>query len=243
MIFDVITIFPDFFSAFSSHGVVKRGIEAGLVHVNPVDLRGFTHDRHRTTDDRPFGGGEGMVMKPEPIFEALDHLEAAPPRPTVALLTPRGRVFDQAMARRLSLLPRLILVCGRYEGIDERVALERTDMEISIGDYVLSGGEVAALVIMDSVIRLLPGVLGCAESANRDSFSDGLLEFPQYTRPRTYRGLPVPEVLTGGDHGEIARWRRKRSLEITLQRRPDLLGKARLSQGDLDSLETPGRRP
>ncbi len=241
MRFDVITIFPNFFSGFLSEGIVKRAIEAGICEVRPIDLREFTTDRHRTTDDRPFGGGAGMVMKPEPLFRALDALEQEGPALTI-VLSPRGRVFDQRLAHKLSREERIILVCGRYEGIDQRVC-ERAHMELSIGDYVLSGGEPAAMVVMDAVIRLLPGALGCDHSVEEESFSQGLLEHPHYTRPRVYRGMEVPEVLLSGDHAAIARWRRRKSLEITLRRRPELLKKVPLSEEELEYLASLGYGP
>ena len=217
-----------------AEGIVRRALEAGICTINPVDLREFTHDRHRTTDDRPFGGGAGMVMKPEPLFRALDALEAQGPG-EVVILTPRGRLFHQELAQELARKERIILVCGRYEGIDERV-FTRAHLELSIGDYVLSGGEPAAVVVMDAVIRLLPGALGCARSAQEESFSQGLLEHPHYTRPRVFRGMEVPEVLLSGDHQAIARWRRLRSLEITMERRPDLLERASLSREEREHL-------
>ncbi len=239
MRFDVITIFPHFFDSFLGEGIVRRAREAGIVEVNPVDLRAFTEDRHRTTDDRPYGGGAGMVMKPEPLFKALDSLSRHGGDGPVIILSPRGQVFNQRVASRLASEERVILVCGRYEGIDQRVC-DRADMELSIGDYVLSGGEPAAIVVMDAVIRLLPGALGCGESAETESFSTGLLEYPHYTRPREFRGQGVPEVLLSGDHKEIERWRRRQSLRLTLERRPDLLDDAALSPEDMAYLKSLG---
>ena len=242
MLFDIITIFPGFFASPLREGILKRAIDAGLVGVRPLDLRDFTTDRHRTTDDRPYGGGEGMVMTPGPICRALEALKNEPPEPVVILLSPRGRVLNQQLAEELSSLPRLILICGRYEGVDQRIVDGFVDMELSIGDYVLSGGEAAALVVVEVVSRLVPGVLGCRASAKRDSFSNGLLEYPQYTRPREFKGMHVPGVLLSGDHGRIARWRREQSLKITLERRPDLLEKASLDPDDLAFLKDMGWR-
>jgi tRNA (guanine37-N1)-methyltransferase len=223
---DVITIFPDFFTSPLACSLLGRAGERGLVEVRVHDLRDWTHDRHRTVDDEPFGGGAGMVMIPGPWFEALDDLQPGDqpgdaPAHTV-LLAPDGARFDQAAAARLAALPRVILCCGRYEGIDERVRT-RTDEVLSVGDYVLAGGETAALVVLDAVARLVPGVMGNAASAADESFSAGLLEYPQYTRPAVYRGLEVPEILRSGHHGEIARWRHQQSVERTRRVRPDLL--------------------
>ncbi len=243
MLFDIITIFPDFFTSPLKEGVVRKAIDAGILKVRPVDLREFTTDRHRTTDDRPYGGGEGMVMTPEPIYKAITALKGEPPEPKVILLSPRGRVLTQALAKELAALPRLILICGRYEGVDERIVEGFVDMELSLGDYVLSGGEVAALVVIEVVSRLIPGVLGCGASAQRDSFSDGLLEHPQYTRPREFMGMEVPEILLSGDHQKIAKWRRRQSLKITLERRPDLLETASLDKEDLEYLKSLGWKP
>jgi tRNA (guanine37-N1)-methyltransferase len=239
---DIITIFPEFFSSPFSQGIIKRAADAGIVQLSAVDLRLFTHDKHRTTDDRPFGGGEGMVMIPGPLFEAVESIKEEGqrgdmPPAHVIYLSPKGRTFSQEMARQLASKGHLILICGRYEGVDQRVIDELVDEEISIGDYVLSGGEPAALVVVDAVVRLLPGALGCETSAEHDSFSDGLLEHPHYTRPRQFRGLCVPDVLLSGDHARIERWRRRQSLKITLERRPDLLKQARLSPEDLEILK------
>ncbi len=237
MIFDILTIFPDFFRSPLREGVLHRGIEAGLISVNPVNLRDFTSDRHRTTDDRPFGGGEGMVMKPEPILRALESLQISPSDAKVILMSPRGRVFDQSIAQELAEQGRLVIICGRYEGIDQRISDHCVDMELSIGDYILSGGEVAALVVMEAVCRLVPGVLGCGDSARNDSFSNGILEHPHYTRPRSFRGWEVPQVLLSGDHAAIAKWRRREALRVTMCRRPDLLERARLDPEDLKLLD------
>ncbi len=240
---EVLTIFPGFFNSPLENGVIRRAIDAGILEFGTVDLRDFTHDRHRTTDDRPFGGGEGMVMTPGPIFEAIDALRAEGPTPHVVMMTPRGRVLDHEFAKELSCRERLVFLCGRYEGIDERVAQACVDSELSIGDYVLSGGETAALVAIEVITRFVPGVLGCGTSAEHDSFATGLLEHPQYTRPREYRGMRVPEVLLNGNHAEIERWRRKKSLEITARRRPDLLHKAELSGEEIRFLKEKGLWP
>ncbi len=234
---DIISIFPDYFSSPLKHGVVGKAIDAGLIRIRPVNLRDFTHDRHNTTDDRPYGGGAGMVMTPEPLAKAISALRNEDSHSVVILLSPRGETLSHEMARELSMLQHLILVCGRYEGVDERVIEKMVDEELSIGDYVLSGGEPAALVVVDAVSRLVPGVLGCDDSAGSDSFANGLLEHPHYTRPRTFMGMPVPEVLLSGNHREIARWRRQQCLRLTLERRPDLLEKADLNQDDLEFLQ------
>ena len=240
MLFDIVTIFPHFFDSSLKDGVVRRAIEADILKVRTVNLREFTTDRHRTTDDRPFGGGEGMVMKPEPIYKALDVLKKEPPEAKVILLSPRGKLLDQALAGELAQLQRLILICGRYEGVDERIREHCVDIELSVGDYVLSGGEIAALVVIDAVSRLIPGVLGCESSAENDSFSDGLLEFPQYTRPRVFNDWEVPEVLLSGDHAKIAKWRREQSLGLTYEQRPELLNSARLDEKDIKYLMSLG---
>jgi len=227
---DIITIFPEFFRDVIDYGVVKRARTAGLVEINSHDLRQWTNDKHRTVDDRPFGGGDGMVLKPEPIFAAVEALTGAskreeyPENTRVVLLSPQGKVFSQESAQALADKPtRLILVCGRYEGVDERVAGALVTDEISIGDYVLSGGEPAALVMIDAVVRLLPGALGSDTSAVFESFSEGLLDYPHYTRPPEFRGMKVPDVLLGGNHSDIERWRREAALSKTRRNRPDLL--------------------
>jgi tRNA (guanine37-N1)-methyltransferase len=241
MRFDIVTIFPGFFAGFFEHGVVKRGIQGGLIDVAVHDLRGFTHDRHRTVDDRPFGGGEGMVLKPEPLAEAVEHMGVAPKAErvgeTVILLSAQGKKFTQAMARELACMRRVVLLCGRYEGVDERVNELIADQELSIGDYVLSGGELAAAVVLDSTMRLVPGVLGNDASSEYESFgppdgAGGLLDHPSYTRPAEFRGLAVPEVLSSGNHEQIRRWRRQQALKKTLRNRPDLLDFATLSAED-----------
>ncbi len=231
---DIVTIFPDFFDSPLATGLLGKAVERGLLDVRRHDLRDWTHDRHRTVDDTPFGGGAGMVMRPEPWFEALDELLTEPPGPGegpahVILLAPDGHRFDQRAASRLALQPRLVLCCGRYEGVDERVR-GRVDEVLSIGDFVLAGGEAAALVVLDALTRLLPGVMGNASSATDESFAGGLLEYPQYTRPAVYRDLEVPEVLRSGNHAAIARWRRDRAIERTIQVRPDLLASADLTE-------------
>lgn len=225
MVFEILTIFPDFFQGPLQHGVVARAAESGLLQIRLHDLRTWTYDRHKTVDDRPFGGGEGMLLKPQPLFEAV---EAIWPGRTAAdrviLTSAQGPKFDQAAARRLRGYARILLICGRYEGVDERVAEHLADEELSIGDYVLSGGELAAAVVVDSVARLLPGVLGNQDSAVHESFSEsGLLDCPQYTRPADFRGLKIPEVLAGGNHEAIRKWRQQAAREKTLKNRPDLL--------------------
>jgi len=227
---DIITIFPEFFRATFEYGIVRRARAAGLVETNAHDLRGWTEDKHHIVDDRPFGGGEGMVLKPEPIFAAVKDLTGCadraeyPPQTRVVLLSPQGRVFTQGVAHDLSKnASQIVLICGRYEGIDERVVDALATDEISIGDYVLSGGEPAALVVIDAVVRLLPGALGNESSATNESFSEGLLDHPQYTRPTEFSGLSVPDVLLTGNHAEIARWRREAARRKTERNRPDLL--------------------
>lgn len=225
MRFHLLTIFPDFFAGPFQHGVVAKAAEAGLIQIEIHDLRNWTHDRHRTVDDRPFGGGEGMLLKPAPIFEAVESIwpERAPDQRLV-LLSAQGQRFDQEAARRLSQYKELFLICGRYEGVDERVAEHLADEELSIGDFVLSGGELAGALVVDCVSRLLPGVLGNEDSALQESFSHkDLLDCPQYTRPADFRGWKVPEVLLSGNHEEIRRWRRQVAQEKTARNRPDLL--------------------
>ena len=229
MIFHVLTIFPEFFEGPFAHGVVKRASDAGLVEIRIHNLRDWTKDRHKTVDDRPFGGGEGMVLKPEPVFEAVESIwPERRPRQLVVLLSAQGRLFDQDAANRLSRESGLLLICGRYEGVDERVAAHLADEEISIGNYVLSGGELAAAVVIDAVARLLPGVLGNDSSAAFESFQDtghgeGLLDCPHWTRPADFRGWKAPEVLLSGNHQEIRKFRKDSALEKTARLRPDLL--------------------
>jgi tRNA (guanine37-N1)-methyltransferase len=227
--FDVVTIFPRMVDGALEEGVVGRARERGLLDIAVHDLRGFTTDRHHVVDDVPFGGGPGMVMKPEPLFAAMDAVIARRGRPgAIVLLTPAGRPFSQAEARRFAATGHVALICGRYEGIDERVRERWATDEVSIGDYVLSGGELPALVILDAVARLVPGVVGDEQSVEGDSFERGLLDHPHYTRPAEFAGMRVPEVLTSGHHGEIRRWRRQQALRRTFERRPDLLETAPL---------------
>jgi tRNA (guanine37-N1)-methyltransferase len=231
---DIVTIFPRMVEAPVSDGIVRRAVEAGLARIAVHDLRGFTDDRHRTVDDAPFGGGPGMVMKAEPFFRAVEAVlpPGAGPQTAVVLLSPRGRPFDQQTAARYAGLERLVLLCGRYEGIDERVREELATEEVSLGDFVLTGGEVAALAVVEATVRLLPGALGDEASAGADSFADGLLDHPHYTRPALVRGRGVPEVLLSGDHGRIRLWRRKEALRATRARRPELLRAAPLTVED-----------
>jgi len=232
MRFDVLTLFPELFSSFLKETILGRAVKAGLVDIRLVNIRSFARGRHLVADDTPFGGGQGMVMKPGPISRALESIDRTKDRSLVLLLTPQGRTFDQPLAWDLSRMEQLILICGRYEGVDERIRTTCVDMELSIGDYVLSGGEMAAMVVMDAVSRLVPGVLGGEKSAQEDSFEDGLLEYPQYTRPRVFKNQEVPEILLSGDHEKIRVWRRTESLKRTLERRPDLLEKAKLTEED-----------
>jgi tRNA (guanine37-N1)-methyltransferase len=263
MRFDIITIFPGFFAGMFDHGIVKRALQGQVLDIAIHDLRSFTHDRHRTVDDRPFGGGEGMVLKPEPLAEAIETLglrdrpERAAHGETVILLSAQGRKFSQVTARRLAQSTRVVLICGRYEGVDERVTELLADEEVSIGDYVLSGGELAAAVVLDATMRLLPGALGNEASSQYESFglaeeglsrsgvepasnhgSGGLLDYPHYTRPAEFRGVAVPEVLSSGNHEQIRRWRRQQALRKTLRNRPDLLEQAALSQEERAFLRT-----
>ncbi len=279
MKFEIVTIFPDFFHGPLDYGIVRKAREAGIIEIGIHDLRAFTEDRHRTVDDRPFGGGEGMVLKPGPIFDCLESMKMSPreervsgtAKETVIVLSPQGQMFDQALAQEFCALERVVLLCGRYEGVDERVSEFLADREVSVGDFVLSGGELGAAIIVDTVTRLLPGALGNEASARQESFtagrsdaqretntaaglpdstcgSGGLLDYPHYTRPADFRGMPVPEVLMNGNHDEIRRWRRHRALEKTLKNRPDLLETAALSKEDqvliaeIQGLEVPGRR-
>jgi tRNA (guanine37-N1)-methyltransferase len=252
---DIVTIFPDFFRGPLDHGIIRRAQEAGLAAIEVHDLRAFAHDRHKTVDDRPFGGGEGMVLKPEPIFECIEALNVASREErdeaseSVILLSAQGKRFDQSVANELAALERIVLICGRYEGVDERVGQHLADRELSIGDYVLSGGELGAAVIVDCITRLIPGAVGNQASTQQESFttfaqlqtgdgpsstctSGGLLDYPHYTRPADFRGMGVPEVLASGNHEEIRRWRRRTALEKTLRNRPDLLDQTALSDED-----------
>jgi tRNA (guanine37-N1)-methyltransferase len=229
MKFDIVTIFPRMFEAPLAEGIVGRAIARGLVDLRVHDLRDFTADRHRTVDDVPFGGGPGMVLKPGPLVEALDAIRRARGEPSAVILTsPQGRPFSQAEAVRLSRLAHVVVICGRYEGVDERVRARLGTEELSIGDYVLTGGELPAMVVLDAVTRLLPGAVGDEQSVESDSFSRGLLDFPHYTRPAEFEGMKVPDVLVSGHHGEIRRWRKREALRRTLERRPDLLAGAEL---------------
>jgi tRNA (guanine37-N1)-methyltransferase len=232
MRFDVLTIFPEMFSGYLGQGMLARAVKKGLVEIRLVNIRDFARGRHKTTDDRPYGGGEGMVMKAGPIFRALNSLPRIGSRGGAVLLSPQGETLHQAKAWELSTWDQVILVCGRYEGVDERIRRLGIDLELSIGDYVLTGGELAAMVVMDAVIRLIPGVLGGEKSSLEDSFEEGLLEYPHYTRPSVFQGLEVPPVLLSGNHEEIRRWRRRESLRRTLERRPDLLERASLTEED-----------
>ena len=262
---DILTIFPDFFRGPLDYGIVRRARETGLVEINIHDLRAFTKDKHRTVDDRPFGGGEGMVLKPEPIFECLesfgglasrDERLQADGKQSVILLSAQGRRLDQALAAELSALDRIVLICGRYEGVDERISEHLADREVSIGDYVLSGGELGAAVVVDAVTRLIPGAVGNQNSTRQESFTEtffgqdektgdvpnatcgsgGLLDYPHYTRPADFRGMTVPEVLVNGNHDQIRSWRRKTALAKTLRNRPDLLERVALTAEDKDLL-------
>lgn len=256
MKFEIVTIFPDFFRGPLDYGIVRKAREAGLIEILLHDLRESTTDKHRTVDDRPFGGGEGMVLKPEPLFTCVESLGVKPrderkagkSADTVILLSPHGEMFTQSVAQELAAKERVVIICGRYEGVDERVSEGLADREISVGDYVLSGGELGAAVIVDAVTRLVPGALGNEASARQESFtatqnivvdgpdstcgSGGLLDYPHYTRPAEFRGMAVPEVLMGGNHEQIRKWRRRKALEKTLQHRPDLLNEEQLSAED-----------
>jgi len=230
--FDVVTIFPRMFDSPLAEGIIRRAIAAGLVEIGVHDLRDWAKGKHRATDDRPFGGGEGMVMLAEPLALAIEHLRETRPGIRMVLLSPQGRVYDQEQAERLAGYESIGLVCGRYEGVDERVREKLVDEELSIGDFVLTGGEIAAMAVIDSVARLIPGALGGEYSTEEESFSDWLLEYPHYTRPAVWRGIEAPQVLLSGDHERIRRWRRKERLKRTLERRPDLMSKARLTVED-----------
>lgn len=266
MRFDIVTLFPDFFRGPLDYGILRRARERSLVEVHTHDLRNFTHDKHRTVDDRPFGGGEGMVLKPEPLFEAVESLGAASReqrfarsvRETVILMSAGGELFTQQVATQLSSFDRVVLLCGRYEGVDERVVEHLADRELSVGDFVLSGGEIAAALVVDAVTRLVPGALGNEASQRQDSFSvnrsiasersgervpdstldlGGVLDYPHYTRPSEFRGWAVPEILSNGDHSKIRWWRKRRALSKTLRNRPDLLDRIELSPADRHLVE------
>ena len=232
MIFEILTLFPGMFASPLQDSILGKAVQRELIEVRLHNIRDYAVDKHQMTDDRPFGGGEGMVMKPEPIAAALDALREQGPPPRVILLTPQGRLFHQGTARELSQCPRLVLVCGRYEGVDERIARYYVDDELSLGDYILTGGELAAMVVIDAVARLLPGVLGNAASAETDSFAEAILEYPQYTRPQEFRGYSVPDILLSGNHQAIRRWRHGQALLRTQLRRPDLFSRLHLSAED-----------
>jgi len=237
MRFDILTIFPDLLSSPLQEGIIRRAIKGGDIQVAIHNIRDFATDKHAMTDDRPFGGGEGMVMKVEPICSALDKVKAETgDRGRVVLLSPQGRAFSQAKAVELSGVEHLVLICGRYEGVDERVTELFVDEEISIGDYILTGGELAAMVLVDAITRLLPGVLGCADSVSCDTFSKGLLKHPQFTRPREFGGIGVPEVLLSGDHAAVQEWRFLAAVRKTLDRRPELLAAMEFSKAEKKAL-------
>ncbi len=241
--FHVLTLFPGMFEGPFSEGVVARGQEKGLLEIGVHNFRDHAQDRHRTVDDYPYGGGAGMLLKPEPLFDAVEAVRSnagLEPSAPVVLLTPQGRPFDQRVAEELARCRDIVLICGRYEGVDERVRRRLANDEISVGDYVLSGGELAAMAVIEAVSRLVPGVVGSPDSTTAGSYTSGLLQHPQYTRPSEYRGWPVPEVLLSGNHAEIAHWRRRESLRRTLERRPDLLETASLTEEDRQFLETLG---
>ena len=242
--FDIVTIFPGFFAGPLEHGIVRRAREAGVVEVAVHDLREATHDRHRTVDDRPFGGGEGMLLKPEPLFDTVERILGGPrerpaPGTAVVLLSAAGKLFRQETAQRLAAMERILLICGRYEGVDERVAEHLASEELSIGDFVVSGGELPAALVVDAVTRLVPGALGNEASSVYESFSaaSGVLECPHYTRPQEFRGWTVPDVLVSGNHEEVRRWRRRTALAKTLRNRPELLEGAALTEEDLEMLD------
>jgi tRNA (guanine37-N1)-methyltransferase len=246
MQFEVFTLLPEVFPSYLETSILKRARERGLIDVRIHNIRDYTHDKHHTTDDMPYGGGGGMVMKPEPVFEAVESIlglasHQTPPEPVsktpIILLTPQGRVFNQSIAQELAQYPRIALLCGRYEGVDERIREHLVTDEISIGDYVLTGGELPALILIDAVARLLPEVLGDPTGAEDDSHAMGLLEYPHYTRPPEFRGWQVPEVLLSGDHGKVDKWRREQALERTFRKRPDMLEKAELTKEDLKIIE------
>ncbi|MGD8290704.1 MAG: tRNA (guanosine(37)-N1)-methyltransferase TrmD [Desulfobacterales bacterium] len=237
MHFVVLTIFPQMFGPFWAHGIIRRAIEQKRILTSTLNIRDYASDRHQVTDDRPYGGGSGMVMKPEPLAGAIRAATRKMPAAGTVLLTPQGRPFSQKLAKELAAFEGLVLICGRYEGVDERICHDYIDYEISIGDYVLTGGELAAMIIIDAVTRLIPGVLGGENAAENDSFSNGLLEHAHYTRPQNYEGREVPEVLLSGHHQEIERWRLESSLMRTLRKRPDLLQKKILNRQEIEILD------
>ncbi|MCP4139788.1 MAG: tRNA (guanosine(37)-N1)-methyltransferase TrmD [Chloroflexi bacterium] len=237
MQFDVFTLLPEVFPPYLNSSILKRAQENGHISVDVHNIRDWTHDKHHVTDDNPYGGGGGMIMKPEPVFEAVEDIIESPPSAPIILLTPQGRLFTQEIADELALNPRLALICGRYEGLDERIRTHLVTDEISIGDYVLTGGELPAMILIDALSRLIPGVLGDENGAANDSHASGLLEGPHYTRPPEFRGWEVPPVLRSGDHGKVAQWRREEALLRTFQRRPEMLEKIELSKKDRAFLE------
>ena len=240
MRFDILTIFPDLLASPLTEGIIRRALQDGKVEIAIHNIRDFATDKHAMTDDRPFGGGEGMVMKPEPLAAAVQHVRNEVPGGKVVLLSPQGRTYDQGLAQELAGESHLILVCGRYEGVDERFRDHYVDLEVSIGDYILTGGELAAMVVVDSIVRLLPGVLGCADSAANDTFSRGGLKYPQYTRPRVFEGDEVPEVLCSGDHAAVSEWRFVAAIRQTLARRPELLAAMTFSRPEEKLLKKHG---
>jgi tRNA (guanine37-N1)-methyltransferase len=233
MRFDIITIFPGIFESYFSKGIIEKALKKGLLEIHLHDLRDYAAGKHKQVDDRPFGGSQGMVFKPEPVFRAVDQVKKEK-EALICLLSPKGKSFDSKMAKRFAECSQIVLICGRYEGVDERVAKYLATHEISIGDFVLSGGELAAMVIIDSISRFLPGVVGKMKSVEEDSFSSDLLDYPQYTRPRSFRGMSVPEVLFSGNHKKIGLWRKKKSLEKTMKLRPDLMQNKKLSMEEKD---------
>jgi tRNA (guanine37-N1)-methyltransferase len=237
MQFEVFTLLPEVFPPYLESSIMQRARQRGFIEVRVHNIRDYTHDKHHTTDDIPYGGGGGMVMKPEPIFDAVESILGVQPDCPIILLTPQGRVFNQRIAAEYSLHEKIALICGRYEGVDERIRTHLATDEISIGDYVLTGGEIPALILIDAISRFIPGVLGDPDGATDDSHASGLLEYPHYTRPPEFRGWAVPDVLLSGDHAKINQWRREQSLRRTLARRPDLLNKAELSEADKKLLE------
>jgi tRNA (guanine37-N1)-methyltransferase len=237
MIFDIFTLFPEVITPYLKISILERAQENGLIQVNLHNIRDFTHDKHHVTDDAPYGGGGGMVMKPEPIFEAVESVLQAPPVCPVILMSPQGRPFTAQIAQELAVYAHLAILCGRYEGVDERVREHLVTDQISVGDFVLTGGELPALILVDAISRFLPGVLGDPTGASDDSFAGGLLEYPHYTRPDEFRGWRVPEILTSGDHAKIEKWRREQSIRRTLRQRPDLLTTALLSDSDLKMIK------
>jgi len=240
MRFDIFTLFPEIFAGVFDESILKRARAAGLLEIGLHNIRDYAEGKHRVTDDYPYAGGGGMIMKPEPIFAAVEAVLGAPPQIPIILLSPQGRVFNQDIAFELAQHPHLALICGHYEGVDERVREHLATDEISIGDYVLTGGEIPAMIIVDAVARLIPGVLGDPAAPTKDSHASGLLEGPHYTRPAEFRGWRVPEILLSGNHAQIAAWRRREALRRTLERRPDLLAKANLSEQDRAFLESLG---